>query len=62
MWSQKQQRRLRAEACAWLAARTQDGLHALTTEEIGEFTFDGERFALMDRQRGIRKPASFDSA
>ncbi|PID53032.1 MAG: HNH endonuclease [Micrococcales bacterium] len=62
MWSQEQQRRLRTEACSWLAARTQDGLHALTTEEIGEFTFDGERFALMDRQRGIRKPAFFDSA
>lgn len=45
-----------------MAARTHDGLNALTSEEIGDFTFDGARFPLMDRQRGIRKPAGFASA
>ena len=42
----------------WLAARTNDGRDPLTTEELKEFTFDGERFLLMDPQRGIRKPAA----
>lgn len=62
MWSAERDARLRAEAMAWLTVRTQDGLNALNTEEIGEFTFDGERFRLMDPQRGIRKPALLDSA
>lgn len=47
---------------AWLDVRTHDGSLALTSEEIREFTFEGERFALMDPQRGIRKPAGFASA
>lgn len=46
----------------WLAARTNDGRDPLTTEELKEFTFDGERFLLMDPQRGIRKPAVLASA
>ena len=47
---------------AWLDVRTHDGSLALTSEEIREFTFESERFALMDPQRGIRKPAGFASA
>lgn len=46
----------------WLSVRTRDGLDSLTTEDIAEFTFEGERFRLMDLQRGIRKPAQFSSA
>lgn len=46
----------------WLAVRTDDGAHPLSSEEIAEFRFRGEPFPLMDRQRGIRKPAVFDSA
>lgn len=62
MWSPGREDRLRAAALSWLAVRSHDGLNSLSTEEIGEFTFEGERFALMDRQRGIRKPAGFESA
>jgi putative restriction endonuclease len=29
---------------------------------LSTFTFEGQRVALMDRQRGIRKPAGFDAA
>ena len=46
----------------WLEVRTQDGSIPLTSEEIREFAYEGERFALMDPQRGIRKPAGFASA
>ncbi len=62
MWTAEQEHRLRTEAMTWLAARTQDGLNPLHTEEIGEFTFEGDPFRLMDPQRGIRKPAGFSSA
>jgi putative restriction endonuclease len=31
-------------------------------EDLAEFIFDGERIALMDRQRGIRKPRQLDAA
>ena len=62
MWSAEQQHRLRGEAMAWLAARTQDGSLPISSEEIREFRFEGDRFALMDPQRGIRKPAAFSAA
>lgn len=62
MWSSDRERAARAAAMEWLAARTHDGLNPLTSTEIGEFTFDGEPFRLMDPQRGIRKPAQFASA
>lgn len=61
-WSPQQQDDLRAAAIAWLSARTNDGLDALTSEQINEFTWGGERFRLMDAQRGIRKPRQFTSA
>jgi len=62
MWTSEREERVRTEAMAWLEVRTQDGSVALTSEEIRAFTFEGERFALMDPQRGIRKPAGFGSA
>lgn len=62
MWTPQRQGQLRAEAMAWLSARTRDGLDALTSDAIAEFAFEGERFRLMDPQRGIRKPAAFSSA
>jgi len=46
----------------WLRQRTNDGLEALHSDEISEFTFRGESFRLMDAQRGIRKPAVLASA
>lgn len=62
MWSDADDLALREAAIDWLRARTNDGLDALTSEEIGQFTFRGERFRLMDPQRGIRKPAVLPSA
>lgn len=62
MWTAKNEHALRIAALEWLRARTNDGLDALTSEEIGEFRFRGEPFRLMDAQRGIRKPAVFRSA
>lgn len=62
MWSPAEEASLRAATLFWLAARTHDGLSAVTSEEIREFTFEGEPFRLMDPQRGIRVPAGFRSA
>ncbi len=62
MWSLERDARLRSAAMEWLAARTNDGRDPLAGDEIEEFTFEGERFRLMDRQRGIRKPAVLASA
>ena len=62
MWPPDRELRLRNAAMAWLAARTHDGTLALSSQEIREFTFEGEKFALMDPQRGIRKPAGFSAA
>ncbi|KGN36349.1 HNH endonuclease [Knoellia subterranea] len=61
-WSDDVDIALRREAMAWLALRTNDGLDALTTEEIKEFRFRGQPMPLMDPQRGIRKPAVLDAA
>lgn len=61
-WSDATDRLLRQEAMAWLALRTNDGADPLSSSELAEFTFEGQRFPLMDMQRGIRKPAVLDSA
>lgn len=54
--------RVRTEAMAWLAIRTNDGANSISSTDLLDFTVDGERFRLMDAQRGIRKPASFAAA
>jgi putative restriction endonuclease len=54
--------RVRAEAMAWLTIRTNDGADSISSTELLDFTVDGERFRLMDAQRGIRKPAAFSAA
>lgn len=61
-WSDDEDRLLRQEAMSWLALRSNDGAEPLTTEELGEFTFRGTKFPLMDMQRGIRKPAVLEAA
>ncbi|WP_218884138.1 HNH endonuclease [Allobranchiibius huperziae] len=61
-WSTERDMRLRHEAMAWLSARTHDGSMPLSGEDLADFRFDGERLALIDRQRGIRKPAVLDAA
>lgn len=62
MWSAAEDMELRTAAIDWLRMRTNDGLDAITSRDIGEFTFHGEPFRLMDPQRGIRKPAVLSSA
>ncbi len=62
MWSDAEDLVLRSSAIEWLKVRTNDGLDALSSSEIGDFTFHGEPFRLMDAQRGIRKPAVLRSA
>ncbi|WP_230595461.1 HNH endonuclease [Rhodococcoides fascians] len=54
--------RLRDAAMAWLKRRTNDGLEAISSTELLDFTFDGEPFRLMDPQRGIRKPRQLAAA
>ena len=46
----------------WLDDRTRSGHELLRFEDLALFTFDGTQIALMDRQRGIRKPAHLDAA
>lgn len=62
MLSLEDETRLRAEAMAWLAARTNDGRDAITRQELTQFQFDGERLTLIDTGRGIRKPANCRAA
>ncbi|MBK6872545.1 MAG: HNH endonuclease [Kineosporiaceae bacterium] len=62
MWTADDDLALRESAIEWLRQRTNDGLDAIDSEEISEFTFRGEPFRLMDAQRGIRKPAVLASA
>lgn len=62
MWSDADEVALREEAMEWLAAWTNDGLDAISYEDLGDFQFRGQKFPLKDRQLGIRKPAGMDSA
>lgn len=54
--------RLRAAALSWLDARRHQGLGTVRYDELAAFSFEGQRLPLMDRQRGIRKPAALDAA
>lgn len=54
--------RLRAAAIAWLDERQLRGLETARYDELADFVFEGQRVPLMDRQRGIRKPAALDAA
>ena len=54
---------VRAAALEWLRQVTMDGDLDVTRERLaGDFTVDGVRFPLVDRGRGIRKPAGWDAA
>jgi putative restriction endonuclease len=61
-WTSERDLRLRREAMAWLTVRTNDGLDSIRSEDLRDFTFEGERIPLIDAQRGIRKPAVLDAA
>lgn len=54
--------RVRREAMAWLTVRTNDGRDSISTQDLLDFTLDGEPFLQKDRQQGIREPAGFDAA
>ncbi|MEU5562135.1 HNH endonuclease [Micromonospora musae] len=54
--------RLRSAAAQWLTDRAQGERELATQAELAEFTFEGTRVPLMDRQRGIRKPVFLDAA
>jgi len=62
MWDVDLDARLRREVMAWLTVRTHDGAQPISTHELSDFAFDGERHRLMDAQRGIWKPAALESA
>ncbi|SCE69825.1 HNH endonuclease [Micromonospora mirobrigensis] len=54
--------RLRSAAAQWLTERSQIHQELVTRDELEEFVFEGARIPLIDRQRGIRKPAILDAA
>lgn len=49
-------------AMRWLDERASTGHEVLSFDELAEFTFAGRRVPLMDRERGIRKPAHMTAA
>ena len=54
--------RVRQEAQAWLAVRTNDGRDAIHYLDLEDFEFQGTRIPLKSRQRGIWKPRMLDAA
>jgi putative restriction endonuclease len=57
-----QDERLRATAFAYLSSLTARSGGVVTRAELESFMFEGARFPLIERQRGIRKAAGFDAA
>lgn len=53
---------VRREAMAWLTTRTNDGADSITSQDLLDFEFHGDRFRLMDAQAGIRKPRGWSAA
>lgn len=53
---------LRQAAMAWLDDHARRGETLLTQRQLAAFHFGQQRIPLMDRQRGIRKPATMDAA
>jgi putative restriction endonuclease len=54
--------KLRASAMAWLEHEEAIGHDIFTQPELAQFEFEGRSVPLLDRQRGIRKPAMLDAA
>jgi putative restriction endonuclease len=61
-WTREDDAALRVAAQQWLSVRTNDGRDPIHSEDLADFTFRGQRIALIDPQRGIRKPAVLDAA
>lgn len=54
---------VRSAAIEWVRRRTQDGTIPITRSELAnDFWINGARFPLVDRGRGIRKPAGWNCA
>ena len=53
---------VRQAAQAWLAVRTNDGQDAIHYLDLEDFEYEGTRFPLKSRQRGIWKPRLLDAA
>ncbi|WP_400159851.1 HNH endonuclease [Arthrobacter sp. BPSS-3] len=53
---------VRQAAQTWLAVRTNDGQDAISYLDLEDFEFEGRRFPLKSRQRGIWKPRLLDAA
>lgn len=53
---------VRLAAMAWLDGENAHGREGWTQAQLADFSFAGERIALMDRQRGIRKPSGMAAA
>lgn len=54
--------RLRQAAMAWLKERTAQSDGLVRRDELASFKFEGQRIALIDSRRGIRKPAVLEAA
>lgn len=58
-----EQEQVRAAALVWLDERTLGGTVPISRDELAnDFVFNGRRFALVDRGRGIRKPEGWRAA
>ncbi len=56
------EQRVRGAAMDWLFSRDPSRSHTFTFEDLRTFTYEGLLLPLMDRQRGIRKPAQLSAA
>ncbi len=56
------EQRVREVAMDWLLSRDPSRSRAFGFDELRTFVYDGVALALMDRQRGIRKPAQLSAA
>lgn len=61
-WSLEHEHAFRSAAMAWLSETTSAERDWLRSEVLRSFEFEGQRIALMDAQRGIRKPADAQAA
>lgn len=57
-----QEREFRDAAVAWLQTRKEQGSGHFQYAELANYKYDGVRVPLIDRQRGIRKPAVLQAA
>lgn len=56
------ERVFRDAAMAWLDALKEHGQQRFSYRQLADFEYEGVRIPLIDRQRGIRKPAQFAAA